>query len=378
MGDPVLQGILFALFAGFTAAIQAVIGPTYNGLLVPELTSGALFPPFPGGGGSLFAVPVAFSNYLLLHLVDPAVVLVALGLGLLYLARSFVGRENVRIEGALPRLVVYVVLANITVPVAGALLALAGAMYPTIAGFDGGAWQDWGNLAGAGGISFSWDNGAVAFVVSFVLFSLVLLLAAAIALRDALLAFLVVLLPLLTLAGALPPLRPLARRAWLLFGEAAFLPCLLVIPLELAVGAPSILLLAGYLTLALASPALLSVAGTQLTQLGFPGASGALSGGIQRGLSVASLTLGGIARPIGALSGSAVAGSRVIGRAAGAIGTASGAPLPAAAPLAIANIFGHGARDLFRHFLPEPSRAGGGAAGSVGSRSYRRFPPTGR
>ncbi len=365
--DLLIQSILFAIFAGLTAIIQYVTGPTYAGLLVPELSTSSLYPAFPGGSGSFYAAPIAFSDYLLVNLVDPAIVLVALAIGLLYLSRSFVGRETVRLEGVLPRVVVYTVLANISVPVGGALLDLAGAIYPVIAGWDGGAWQNWTNLAGVGGVAFSWDNGAIAFIVSFVLFSLVLLLAAAVALRDALLAVLLVLLPILTLAGGVPSLRPLATRAWMLFAEAAFLPCVLVIPLELAVGSPSILLLAGYLTLAVASPAFISLAGTSLTQLGMPSASGALGGGIQRGLSLASLGIGSYVRPLGAAGGAGSgAGGRMLGSASSALGTASKASIPGALPLAVGELLGRGASHLVRHLSPS-------AAGGAG-----RFPPVAR
>jgi hypothetical protein len=383
--DQVVQAILFALFSGLTGILQFITGPTYQGLLVPELAPASLYPAFPGGASSFYAPSIGFSDFLLVHLVDPAIVLVAIALGLLYLARSFLGREAVRLESALPRLVIYVALANLTVPVAGAILDLAGSIYPMIAGFDGGAWQDWQNLAGPGAIAFSWDNGALAFIVSFVLFSLVLLLVVAVALRDALLAFLIVVLPILTLAGALPPLRPLAKRAWTLFAEAAFLPCLLVIPLELAVGAPSILLLVAYLTLALASPALLSMAGTQLTQLGFPGAAGVLSGGVQRGLSIASLAATSYARPLGELGGKGSTGARAASGVSSLASAAGRAPLPLAAPLAFGELLGRGATHLVRHLSPSFGRSG--ASSSPAGRKteepsefddpiYRRFPPT--
>ena len=380
--DQVVQAILFAIFSGLTGILQVITGPTYEGILVPELAPGSLYPPFPGGAGSFYARPIAFSNFLLVDLVDPAIVLVAAGLGLLYLARSFLGRENLRLEGALPRLVIYVVLANLSVPVAGAILDLAGSIYPVVSGFDGGAWRSWQNLAGPGAIAFSWDNGALAFIVAFVLFSQVLLIAVAVALRDALLAFLLVVLPILTLAGSLPPLRSLARRAWLLFAEAAFLPCLLVVPLELAVGSPSILLLAAYLTLALGSPVLLSVAGTQLTQLGAPGASGVLTGGIQRGLSIASLGAMSYLRPLGSPVGGRTLGGKAASHAAGVASAAARAPLPVGLPIAFGELLGRGASHLVRHVSSRsgPSLAAGRSIldepSELDDPIYRRFPPT--
>lgn len=379
--DSAIQTILFTLFAGLTGILQAITGPTYQNLLVPELAPGALYPPFPGGPRSFYSAPVEFSNYLVVHLVDPAIVLIAIALGLLYLARSFLGREGLRFEGALPRLVVYVVLENVTVPVAGAILDLAGSVYPLIAGFDGGAWQNWTDVAGAGTIAYSFDNGALAFVLSFVLFSLVLLLTIAVALRDAILALLIVVLPALTLVGAVPPLRPLARRAWLLFGEAAFLPCLLVIPLELAVGSTSLPVVVAYLTLALASPALLSMAGTQLTQLGVPGASGVLAGGVQRGLSTASLAMTSYVRPLAGFAGSSSAGGKALGGLSSVASSAGRSALPVALPLAFGELLGHGAGHLIRHLSPHLAaghRASAGGKGrSIGLNDpiYRRFPP---
>ncbi|MCI4349666.1 MAG: hypothetical protein L3J93_05570 [Thermoplasmata archaeon] len=353
---PAIQAFLFALFAALTTILQTITGPTYEGLVVPELSPRSLYPPVTGGSGSFLSEASRFSEYLVLHLVDPAIVLVVVAIGLLYLTRSFLGRETARLEGILPRLVVYVVLANIAVPVGGALLDLAGSIYPTIAGFDGGAWQIWANLAGPGAIGFSWDNGALAFIVSFALFSLVLLLAAAIAMRDALIGVLLVLLPAFTLAGTIPALRPLARRAWLLFGEAAFLPCVMVVPLELAVGSPSVLFLLGYLTISLGSPALLSSAGSHLSQLGFPGAGSAIGGGLQRGLGFASLGASSYARPFtDARTATRATGVR------GAIGAVGRTPFPLTLPIAAGELLGRGGSHLLRHLRPaSPGAPSGG------------------
>jgi hypothetical protein len=287
----ILQAILFALFALLSATLAAITGPTYDNLLVPELSSSALFPVLSSStntGTTFLTRATEFSTYLLENLVDPAIALLAIGVALVYLARPFVGRWTGSPEPLLGRLVVAVVLANFTVPIAGGILSLAGAAYPTIAGFDGGAWQHWVNLAGFGEISFSWDNGALTFVLSFVLFVLVFLLTLAIALRDAMLGVLLVLLPVFTLVWPIRPLSTLARRGWLLFVELAFLPCVVVIPLELAVGSPTILLLVGYLAVAVASPFLLSLAGTHLTAFGFPGATGIAASASQRGLGSTS------------------------------------------------------------------------------------------
>ena len=219
-------------------------------------------------------------------------------------------------------------------------------MYPVVTGFDGGAWQSWGNLTGLAGLKFSWDNGLLAFVLSFTLFSLVLLLAIAVAARDALLAVLLVLLPAFSLLAPIPVLAPLARRSWLLFGELAFLPVVIVVPLELAVGAPSVLLLVAYLTIALGAPSLLNVAGAQLGRIGFPSAGAALTGGVERGLAAASSASPRSSDP-----------SRAHGRSPPGPGRAErvrgGRPwsrIPAyAAPLLAAEALGRGAEAMFRH-----------------------------
>lgn len=360
MLDPtqIVQGILFSIFAVLTAALSAVIGPLYDNLLVPEMSASALYPTLPpvaGAGSSFLGTAAGFSDYLLANLVDPAVALVAFGIAFLYLGRSVLGRWTVRFESAVPQLVLCVILANFTVIVAGGILGVAGSAFPVVADFDHGAWQRWANLAGVGSFQFAWDNGVVAFVLSFAIFSIVLLLVVAVALRDALLGVLLVLLPVFTILGPIPVLSTLARRAWLLFAELAFLPCVLVVPLELAVGAPSILLLLGYLIVALSSPALLSVAGTQLSSFGFPAAGGAVTGGIQRGLSVGSLSLSSIFRPMLSAGG----GSRVAAAAARIGKTAGAAAFPAAAPLLAAELVGHGSARLVRH---------------LGSRSFRPAP----
>jgi hypothetical protein len=349
LGGATIQAILFALFAGLTAILSMIIAPTYDNLLVPELAPAALYPglpPSPSASSSFLSGGAAFSSYLVANVVDPLVGLVGIGVALAYLGRSFLGRWATRAEPLIARLVLSVLLANFTLPIAGAILDVAGSMYPVIAGFDGGQWQHWQNLAGSGELAFSWDNGALAFVLTFVLFTVVLLLASAVALRNALLAVLLVLLPLFTLVWPIPTLAPLARRAWLWFGELAFLPCVLVIPLELAVGAPSVLLLLGFLTVALASPAFLSVAGSQLQSVGFPSAGAAVSGGVQRGLMVASRAAQGVITPFSRVATLSPGLQRGIGIAGRAVGSTA---FPGSIPVLAGEFLGHGTAHLFQH-----------------------------
>ena len=345
---PVIQALLFGFFSTLTAILAAITGPTYDHILVPELAPSSLFPaisPGPDGGTGFLSIAVGFSDYLIVNLVDPAVAVVALGVGLAYLGRSFLGPHGERLVGALPRLIVAVVVANFTLPISTAILDLAGATFPVIAGFDGGAWQSWVNLAGWGMFQLSWDNGAVAFVIAFVLFGLVFALAVAVAIRNALLGVLLVLLPVLTILWPIPTLAPLARRAWLLFAELAFLPCVLVIPLELAVASPNVFLLLGYFTVAVGTPSLISLAGAQLTSVGFPSAGAFLTGGIQRGMLVGSQSA---SRFVYGARGAFGAGS--VGRAVSGIArTVGGAALPVAVPVVTAEFLGRGAGHLFRH-----------------------------
>jgi hypothetical protein len=360
-----MQALLFTIFAALTGVLGAVLGATYDNLLVPELDASSLYPALTATGGSSYLhLAAAMSAYVLTGLVDPAIGLVGLAVGLAYLGRSFLGRLGGAVEPLLGRLVLAVLIANFSLPIAGAILDLAGATYPFLAGFDGGAWRSWTALDPSGSVTFSWDNGVLAFVITFALFSVVLLLAAAVALRDALLGVLLVLLPLFTLLWPVPTLAPLARRAWLMFGELAFLPCVLVIPLELAVGSSSILLLLGYLVVALASPSLVSLAGAQLTQSGFPSAGGVIAGGIQRGLGVASSSVGTLTAPLGGFA----KGSSGAGQVAGAAGRAlGGSAFPAALPLVTADVLGRSAAGLVRHLHARQRRtAGGDRFGAVG------------
>jgi hypothetical protein len=343
-----IQTILFLLFADLTAIISAIIGPTYDHLLVPELQTGALFPSLVGNGGgaSYLATAAHFSYFTLANVVDPAVALVALGVAVLYLSRSVVARWADSFDALLPRLVIGVVGANFTVPIAGAILGVAGGLYPVVAGWDGGTWQNWVNLAGWGQVSFSWDNGALAFVLSLAEFAAVFGLLLAVGIRDALLAVLLVLLPIFTLLWPLRPLSPLARRGWLLFGELAFLPCVLVVPLELAVGSPNPVMLVSYLAIAVASPFLLSLAGTQLVAFGFAGASGVLHANAQRGLASAPASATSPYAPIA----NGARGAGAAGRAfSGTARVAGSAAAPGAAPLAFGELLGHGASSLVHH-----------------------------
>jgi hypothetical protein len=344
-----IQTILFLLFAGLTALLSAVIGPTYDQLLVPELAPSALYPPLTAGAvdpSNYLGAATRFSIYTLSNVVDPAIALVAVGVAVLYFSRVFVDRWASHLDGLLPRLILAVVAANFTVPIAGAILGIGGGLYPVFSGWDGGAWQHWVNLAGYGQVAFSMSNGALAFVLALVEFALVFALVLAIGIRDALLAVLIVLLPIFTLLWPIRPLAPLARRAWFLFAELVFLPCVLVVPLELAVGSPTPVLLVGYLGCAVASPYLLSLAGTHLSAFGFPASATAVSAGAQRGLGAAPGAATGYVAP-------AASGGRGAGTAAqslaGTVRSAGSAAAPAAVPLAAAQLVGHGALHLVRH-----------------------------
>jgi hypothetical protein len=345
----IIQTILFLLFADITALVAAVIGPTYDNLLVPELAPGSLYPPLggPSAGPTDYLAPASrFSGFLIGNVVDPSIALIALGVAILYLARAVVPRWSTTFSGLLPRLLLAVVSANFAGLIAGGLLDAAASLFPVVAGWDGGSWQHWVHLAGFGEFRLSWDNGAVAFVLSLVEFGLVMALVLAIGVRDALLATLIVLLPLFTLLWPFRPLSSVPRRAWFLFAELAFLPSVLVVPLELAVGSSSPVILVGYLGVALSSPVLVSIATNHLVALGFPGAATVVQSGGQRGFTSApGAALGGL----GAASGAVRTGGPAAQALSSGARTAAVASAPVAAPLAIRELLGHGAVHLARH-----------------------------
>lgn len=364
-----VQAILLATFGVAIALLAKVLAPTYQYLLVPSLQPGALYPSLTAAGGTGFlALGARMSEYTLVALVDPAVTLVAIAIGLLYLVRSALGRHRPELEGLLPRMAFAVILANVTLPIAGAILGLAGSVYPVFEGFDHGAWESWANVTGNSLLQYAWGNGALTLVIEFVLFSLLLLLVAAVAVRNALLGVLLVLLPILTLLYPIPTLRPLARRAWLWFAELAFLPCVMIVPLELSVGSTSIMMTMGYLVVALGAPALLSIAGASLTGAGFPSASGAITGGIQRGLAVATLAAEGVVAPIAA----PIAGAGVAGAVGAATRHASSAPAPFALSAFGSHLFGQGTSRLLRHLAGPGKGADGGAWSAPAVRGGRR------
>jgi hypothetical protein len=360
-----IQLLLFLLFADLTALVAAIIGPTYDNLLVPALGPHALYPSLltTGAGPTDYLGQAAgFSSFLITRVVDPLVALLALGVAGLYLARSTVSRWAATFDGLLPRLVLAVAAANFTLPILGAILDLAGALYPVVASWDGGAWQHWVNLAGYGELRLSWDNGLLAFVLSLAEFALVLALLLAIGLRDALLSVLVVVLPLLTLLWPFRPLATIPRRAWLMFAELAFLPCVLVVPLELAVGSPTPVLLVGYLSAAMAAPFLLSSGGAHLVAIGFPSVSTAVQGGVSRGLSAAPGAATGVAAPASV----ALREGGALGRAAsGTVRAAASAGGPLAVPSALHELLGHGALSVARQV----------GRGASGARGPPRLPP---
>ncbi len=351
-----VRTILFLLFVDITALVAAVIGPTYDNLLVPALAAHALYPAVLAtapGSSDYLGQAASFASYLIDGVVDPLVALLALGIAVLYFGRASFRRWALTFDDLLPRLVLAVVVANFTVPIAAGVVGLAGGLYPVVAGWDGGAWHHWENLAGPGEVAFSWDNGVLAFVLSLVQFALVFALVLAVGLRDAVLAVLLVVLPLLTLLWPFQPLSALPRRAWLLFAELAFLPCVLVVPLELAVDSPSPVLLIGYLSAALASPFLVSTAGAHLVALGFPSGGTVTQGAAGRGLAAAPGAATGAFAPAAAVAKNAPAAA-----ANGALRAAAGAAGPLAVPAALHTLLGHGALSVARHIGAAHRRPG--------------------
>ncbi len=266
---PIVKAILFALFGALTAAVSVVTGPTYDNLFVPEMDPSAAYASWQGG--NVFAAAASFSNALLVGLVDPLCVLVIAAVGLLYLVRS--AHPTPKLQGIAAKLVMGILVANLVLPITSGIWQLAAGVYPSFYDYGGGAWRSYSALVGPGAISLSWDNGVLAFVVSWTLFGMVLLLAFLLAFRGAIVAVLLVLLPPLTLLWPLPGAGSLARKVWVLFIEMTFLPCFLVVPLVLAVGSTSVLLTMGLFSVALAMPQILSISGASLSHAGFPNAS---------------------------------------------------------------------------------------------------------
>ncbi len=277
----IIKALLFALFGGLSAVVSLVVEPTYGGLFVPEMAPQAVFSSWSSPG--IFAQAEAFSGYLLVNLVDPLAVLVIVGVGLLYLLRAALPSLARRWPDLAPRLVLGVLLANLAVPLAGAIFTFGSAVYPIFYNYGGGAWQNYYNLVGPAGLNIAWDNGLLALIGEIALLLLTLMLTYLVALRDALIGVLVVLLPLFTLLWPWPFAASLARRAWRLFVEMVFLPCFLIVPLALAVGSHSVVLVLALFGVALGMPALLASAGSGLAgALGAPAPSGLIVGGLSQ------------------------------------------------------------------------------------------------
>ena len=294
----VIQAILLALFGALTVVLNTVIGPFYDNVFVPEMAPQSLYAAYLGGGSSsnLFATGATLSQFVVVNLVDPMAILIVIGVGVLYLVRATLPERAQVWRGLAPRLVLGVLLSNVVLPLTYILWSIALLVYQPLFAYGGGAWQSYNNLVPTGGISFAWDNGVIAFIVTLMLLTLVLGLGFLIAFRDALLAVLLVLLPPLTLLWPIPPLSGFARRAWRLFGEMAFLPTLVVIPLVLAVGAPSILLVAGLLAVAVGAPSLLSQVGGNLVSLGFPHPGSMTTSGMSGGYDRSTRASGALLR----------------------------------------------------------------------------------
>ena len=132
-----------------------------------------------------------------------------------------------------------------------------------------------------------------------------------------------------------------------MFGELVFLPCAMLVPLELAVGAANVLELTAFLALALAMPALLSTAGTQLGQLGFPSAAAAFTGGLQRGFG--SLSAASAAPGQGAIGAANAIKTPITSGVGAAVRTAGGTAFPASLPILAGEALGRSGFHLVRH-----------------------------
>ncbi len=333
--NSVVQAVLFAIFSVLTEAVNVVIGPAYETLFVPEMAPSSAYAPYllHADTGSLFYRGAEMSEFVLVNIVDPVAILVIITVGLLYLLRATLPEKAYSWTNLAPRLVIGVLLSNAVLPLTWMLWEVAATVYLPIYSYGGGAWQTYANIVPMGGLNFAWDNGMIAFIASMVLLSLVLTLAFLLAFRDALLAVLLVLLPAVTLLWPIPPLAGLAKRAWWLFAEMTFLPTLVVIPLALAVGSGSVLLVIGLFAAAAGMPLLLSQAGGNLSSAGFPHTGSITTGGVANGYDKAGRAAGtslraggqGFSSGKGAVSGGASAGGKAAGSSFAGSGATAGA-----------------------------------------------------
>ena len=368
----IIKALLFGLFGGLSAVVSLVVGPTYGGLFVPEMAPQAVFASWSSPG--LFAQAQAFSGYLLVNLVDPLAVLVIVGVGLLYLLRAALPSLAQRWPDLAPRLVLGVLLANLAVPLAGLIFTFGSAVYPVFYNYGGGAWQNYYNLVGPAGLNIAWDNGLLALIGEITLLLLTLMLTYLVALRDALVGVLVVLLPLFTLLWPWPFAASLARRAWRLFVEMVFLPCFLIVPLALAVGSQSVVLVLALFGVALGMPALLASAGSGLAgALGAPAPSGLVVGGLSQAPRAPTETGGSwLQHGVRSFRASRAAGSGGKGRSAASLTAAwpSATLGPASAVVwGVGEGIGALARHLGKAASSSPSNTAGGRGGGTSPRT---------
>ena len=365
-----VKAVLFALFGALSAAVSLAVEPTYDRLFVPEMSPSALFAPWTGGG--LFGGAVRMSSFLLVNVVDPFAVLVIAGVGVLYLARASLPSLAGRLQDLGPRLLLGILIANLAVPLAQVIFLLGAAVYPVFYAYQGGAWQSYANLVGPAGLSVAWDNGLLALIGALALLGMTLLLAFLVAFRDALLAVLLVLLPIFTLFWPWPFASSLASRGWKLFVEMTFLPCFLVVPLALAVGSQSVLIVLALFGLALGMPSLLSLGGRGLGALGSPSPAGFVAAGLGRGPGMGVDSVGGVAQH----------GTRSFRSSfpRGGAGARPTAPWPSAAlgpASAVVWGIGEGVGKLAHHLGSAANRhLGHGGGGSGASPAMRTRPPS--
>lgn len=311
--NQIVNTVLTLLFAIFNIFAWVTAQQTYDNLFIPEMKPYNLFPSLLNGNQkNLFSASASLSNYILINIIDPILIILLLIIGFIYLGKVFLPSWNEKFRELIPRFVIATVVANFTVYISGIILEFGLATYIVLYGYGDKNWQHFGKLYPL--FVTPWGNNSLLeFILKVVVIFTIVTLSMVIAIRTSLIAVLIVLLPIGSIMWIFPQTRQYAKKIWVIFIEMVFLPFFVLIPLILATSINDtdtygFLLTTGMLLIAAGMPYFISNYGGSIAHMGMDKVSSFINYGLSTGMSLSSMpiTTGGyfISGATSGLSGS--------------------------------------------------------------------------
>ncbi len=266
--------------------------------------------PVTDGGSETNALNAALglNQFFLSSVVLPIIIIAVLLIGVVYVLNHF-GPFVRKVRNMIPKLMGATILA-FTTPLwmdmvldlsRGLLGVITDALNWSVFGPDSildKVMVDWGGFWGAGGGTYGASlaeagSAILAFIIGFVILTLVFIVLLALSVRLAVVYFGIATMPIASILLGIPKLDQVGKKFWKIWIESCFFIFFMAIPVFLLPYVNDAWLMLGLLVLIIGAPFLVSAGGVlALRSAGFPSAGQAASGAFQMGTAVGMLTAG--------------------------------------------------------------------------------------